>query len=217
MSIKILIADDHKLMREGLRSLLDSQPDMKVIAEAGNGLDAIDATQLHKPDIVIMDINMPGLNGIDATKQLLKFNPDVKVLGLSVHCDQQFVIEMLNSGASGYLLKDCALDELALAIRTIVGGSSYLSPAVTGTVLNKYLDKSDRGKVGMLHSLTSREREVLQMIAEGKKTKEIADLLNISIKTVETHRSRMMNKLDIHSIADLTKFALREGLTSLDF
>ncbi len=196
---------------------MDSQPDMKVIAEAGNGLEAIDATLMHSPDIVIMDINMPGLNGIDATKQLLKFNSNVKVLGLSVHSDQQFVMEMLNSGASGYLLKDCALDELALAIRTIVSGSSYLSPAITGTVLNKYRDNNSGSKIGLMRSLTSREREVLQMIAEGKKTKDIADLLNISIKTVETHRSRMMNKLDIHSIAELTKFALREGLTSLDF
>lgn len=142
MSIQILIADDHKLMREGLRSMLDSQPDMNVIAEAGNGLDAIDLTLKHNPDIVIMDINMPGLNGIDATRQILKFNSDVKVVGLSVHCDQQFVIEMLKSGASGYLLKDCALDELALAIRTIINGGSYLSPSINGTMLTKYLDRN---------------------------------------------------------------------------
>jgi DNA-binding NarL/FixJ family response regulator len=216
MSIKILLVDDHKLMREGLRSLLDSQLDMDVIAEAGNGLDAIDAAQMHNPDIVIMDINMPGLNGIDATKQLLQYSPDVKVIGLSVHSDQHFVMEMLKSGASGYLLKDCALEELALAIRTVVDGSSYLSPIITGTVLNDYLGKIG-SKVNSLQSLTNREREVLQMIAEGKSTKETAALLTISVKTVETHRSRLMKKLNLHTVAELTKFALREGLTSLDF
>lgn len=216
MSIKILLVDDHKLMREGLRALLEAQLDMDVIAEASNGLDAIDSAVMYEPDVVIMDINMPGLNGIEATRQIYKNRPEIKILGLSVHCDQHFVMEMLQSGASGYLLKDCALDELALAIRTVISGNSYLSPAITGTVLNDYLNNSG-SKGSTLQLLSNREREVLQMIAEGKSTKEIAELLIISVKTVETHRSRIMKKLNIHTIAELTKFALREGLTSLDF
>ena len=166
--------------------------------------------------MVIMDINMPELNGIEAARKITKHCRGVKVLALSVHPDQNFVLEMLRAGASGYLLKDCALDELVLAIRMVMEDKYYLSPAITGTVLEDFLH--GRGDLkSSLSLLTNREREVLQMIAEGKSTRDTAGALNISAKTVETHRLRLMNKLGLRNVADLTKFALREGLTTLDF
>lgn len=216
MSVTILLADDHQLLREGLRALLAQQPDMDVVGEAVNGIQAFEMARKLDPDVVIMDINMPELNGIEAARKIDKHCHGVKVLALSVHRDQNFVLEMLRAGASGYLLKDCALDELVLAIRMVMEGKYYLSPAITGTVLEDFLH--NRGELkSTLSLLTNREREVLQLIAEGKSTRDTAETLNISAKTVETHRLRMMNKLGLRNVADLTKFALREGLTTLDF
>jgi len=216
MSTTILLADDHQLMREGLVALLQRQDDMEVVGEAVNGIQAFDLTRQLDPDVVIMDINMPELNGIEAARKISKHCPGVKVLALSVHTDQNFVLDMLRAGAAGYLLKDCALDELTLAIHMIMEDRYYLSPAITGTVLEDFLNNRGDLKTS-LSLLTIREREVLQMIAEGNSTRAIAESLGISTKTVETHRLRMMNKLNLRNVADLTKFALREGLTTLDF
>ena len=217
MSTKILLADDHKITRQGLRSLLEKQPDMKVVAEAEDGREAVRlARQLH-PDVVIMDVSMPDLNGMAATRQILGKSKKVKIIALSMHSDTLFISEMLKSGASGYLLKDCAFEELREAIRTVIAGNIYLSPAISDVVVDDYLHRlsktgpSDSGEV-----LTDREREVLQLMAEGKSTKQIALELYISVKTVETHRRQIMNKLNIHTVAELTKYAIRKGLTTLE-
>ena len=216
MPITILLADDHQLMREGLRLLLAQQQGMSIIGEAPDGLAACDLCERSDPDVVIMDINMPVLNGVDATRRISRRCRRTRVIALSVHSDQNFVLEMLRAGASGYLLKDCAVAELAGAIRTVVTGKYYLSPAITGSVLEDFL--ADQGEVKTnLGLLTQREREILQMISEGRTTREIAGLLSISAKTVETHRMRLMKKLGLRSVAEMTKFALREGLTTLDF
>ncbi len=216
MSIKILIADDHKIIREGLQSLLEKEDDMDVVALAENGREAIKKTRKIKPDIVIMDISMPDLNGIDATRQILAESSDVKVIALSTYSDKRYVEGMIRAGVSGYLLKDCAFEELSRAIHTVVKNQTYLSPGIAGTVVKSFIDRlSDHRFPDDSSELTEREREVLQLLAEGKSTKQIAACLNISVKTIETHRSKIMNKLNIHSIAELTKFAIREGLTSL--
>jgi two-component system response regulator NreC len=216
MSIRILLADDHKITREGLRSLLDNQQDMEVVAEAEDGRTAVSLVREVVPSVVIMDVSMPDLNGVEATRQIIAQFPDVKIIGLSMHSDTLFVTEMLKSGASGYLLKDCAFDELALAIRTVVAGKTYLSPSISGVVVDDYLHRLSKADFSDSEVLTDREREVLQLLAEGKSTKQIALKLHISVKTVETHRRQIMNKLDIHTVAELTKYAIRKGLTSLE-
>ncbi len=214
--LKILLVDDHKIMREGLKSLLAKETGMEVIAEAENGRMAVQLVRKLKPDVVVMDINMPDLNGIEATCQIMAESPDTKVIGLSMHSDRRFVSGMLKSGATGYLLKDCAFEELASAIQSVAANQTYLSPRVTGTVVQDYVHHLSAEEKPDAPTLTPREREVLQLIAEGKKTKEIAGLLNVSVKTVETHRRHIMEKLDIRSIAELTKFAIREGMTFLE-
>lgn len=216
MSIRILLADDHKITREGLRSLINMQADMEVVAEAENGRDAVILARDLKPEIVIMDVSMPGLNGIEATKQILSESTDVKVIALSMHSDNLFVSEMLKSGASGYMLKDCAFEELGRAIREVVGGNVYLSPMISGVVVEDYLRKLNKSNSGESDVLSDREREVLQLLAEGESTKQIGLKLFISAKTVETHRRQIMNKLDMYTVAELTKYAIRSGLTSLD-
>lgn len=216
MSIKILLADDHQITRQGLRSLLEKQADMKVVAEASDGRMAVDIVRRQSPDVVIMDVTMPDLNGVEATRQITADYKDVRVIALSMHSDTQFVSEMLKSGASGYLLKDCAFEELTGAIRAVMAGGVYLSPAISGVVVDDYLHRLTKSHPLNSDVLTDREREVLQLLAEGKSTKRIALKLHISIKTVETHRRQMMNKLDIHSVAELTKYAIRKGLTSLE-
>ncbi|MHC4388815.1 MAG: response regulator [Planctomycetota bacterium] len=215
-NIRILLADDHKITREGLRSLLGKQQDMDVVAEAKDGRTAVRMTGELLPDVVIMDLTMPDLNGVQATKQIVSQSPDVKIIGLSMHSDSLFVTEMLKSGASGYLLKDCAFEELAQAIRAVVAGKTYLSPSISGVVVNDYLHRLQKVDLSDADILTDRELEVLQLIAEGNSTKQIALKLHISVKTVETHRRQIMNKLDIYTIAELTKYAIRKGLTSLD-
>ena len=216
MSIRILLADDHKITRQGLRSLLDKQSDMEVVAEAEEGRTTVRLVRELLPDVVIMDVSMPDLNGMEATRQIKGEFGDVKIVALSMHSDSLFVTEMLKSGASGYLLKDCAFEELARAIRTVVAGKTYLSPSISGVVVNDYLHRLSKADFSGLDVLTSREREVLQLLAEGKSTKQIALKLHISVKTVETHRRQIMNKLDIHTVAELTKYAIRKGLTSLE-
>jgi len=216
MSIRILLADDHKITREGLVSLISKQSDMEVVAEAENGRDAVGLSKDIRPDVIIMDVSMPGLNGIEATKQILSEDENVKVIALSMHSDNLFVSEMLKSGASGYMLKDCAFEELDRAIREVVGGNTYLSPMISGTVVEDYLRKLNKSDTGESGILSDREREVLQLLAEGQSMKQIGLKLFISAKTVETHRRQIMNKLDMYTVAELTKYAIRKGLTSLD-
>jgi DNA-binding NarL/FixJ family response regulator len=216
MSIKIILADDHKITRQGLCSLLDKQPDMEVIAEAEEGRTAVRLALELAPDVIIMDVSMPDLNGIEAARKIAAECPEVKIIALSMHSDSMFVTEMLKSGAAGYLLKDCAFEELERATRAVMAGKTYLSPAISGVVVNDYLQRLSKADFSDTEALTSREREVLQLLAEGKSTKQIALKLHISAKTVETHRRQIMDKLDIHSVAELTKYAIRKGFTSLE-
>ncbi|MBI4547433.1 MAG: response regulator transcription factor [Ignavibacteriae bacterium] len=216
MSTKIILADDYKIVREGLRSILENELRMQVIAQAENGRATVQFAKEHEPDIVIMDISMPDLNGIEATKQILAEVPGTKVIALSMHSDKKYVSEMLSAGAKGYLLKDCAVDELDRAIKTVLANKVYVSPDVAGTVVQDYVQHVERTKSVVPSKLTAKEREVLQLIAEGHSTKEIASRLNVSIQTIDTHRQHIMEKLDLHSVAELTKYAIREGLTSLE-
>jgi len=216
MSIKILLADDHQIIREGLRSLLEKQSDMEVVAEAHDGLTTVRLVQKINPDVVIMDIGMPDMNGIDATRQIITEHTKVKVIALSMHSDRRFVLEMLKAGASGYLLKDSAFEELVSAIHTVMANQPYLSPRITDIVVKEYLHHLPNGEPTVFTVLTKREREVLQLLAEGRTTKQIAFSLSVSAKTIETHRQQLMEKLRLHSIAELTKYAIREGLTSLE-
>jgi two-component system response regulator NreC len=216
MSIRVLLADDHKIVRQGLRALLEKQQDMEVVAEAENGRAAVRLAAGMAPDVVIMDVTMPDMNGVEATRQILSKSPDIKVIALSIHADALFVTEMLKSGAAGYLLKDCAFEELTRAIRTIIDDKTYLSPSISGVVVDDYIHRLSRTDVSDIDNLSNREREVLQLIAEGNSTKQIALKLHISGKTVETHRRQIMSKLDIHTVAELTKYAVRKGLTSLE-
>ena len=216
MSTRILLVDDHKITRQGLRSLLENEQDMEVVAEAEEGRTAVRLAREMVPDVVIMDVSMPDLNGMEAARQIVGDCPDTKVIALSMHSDALFVTEMLKSGASGYLLKDCAFEELARAIRTVAAEKTYLSPSISGVVVNDYVHLLSKGESVDAEVLSSREREVLQLLAEGKSTKQIALRLHISAKTVETHRRQIMEKLDIHSVAELTKYAIRKGFTSLE-
>lgn len=216
MSIRILLADDHDVMRSGLRALLERQPNMEVVAEAGDGRTAVKLARRLSPDLVVMDITMPNMNGIEATRQILKNNAGVKVIALSVHADKNFVRAMFDAGALGYLLKSCALDELVEGILAVRQGKKCLSPGITGVTLNSY--GSDRSGVAdnLSSPLSAREREIVQLIAEGHSTKVIADRLYISARTVDTHRRHILDKLNIDNVAELTKYAVREGLTSLN-
>lgn len=217
MSTRVLLADDHRIIREGLRSLLQKQSDMEVVDEAQDGITAVRLTEKLRPDIVIMDIGMPDLNGIEAARQIITRVKGVKVIALSMHSDKRFVLEMLKAGASGYLLKDCAFEELVDAIRAVCTGQIYLSHRVTGVVVDEFLHHNRPGSDTSAYALLSaREREVLQLLAEGNTTKSIAASLNVSAKTIETHRQQIMEKLNLHSVAELTKYAIKEGLTSLD-
>ena len=216
MTTRVLLADDHKILRQGLQTLLQNEPDIEVVGQADNGRDAIELTKKLQPDVVIMDIAMPDVSGVEATRELLNAVPTAKVVALSMHSDQRFVAGMLAVGASGYLLKDAAFEELALSIRTVVANELYLSPGIVGVVIKDYLNRLGRAQRTSAPILSSRETEVLRLIAEGRTTAEIAEDLQISVKTVETHRRQVMEKLDLHSIANLTKHALRIGLVSLD-
>jgi two-component system, NarL family, response regulator NreC len=206
--IKILLVDDHALVRHGFRMILAAQPDMEIAGEAGNGNDAVELAQKLKPDVVVMDVAMPELNGIEATRRLIELSPRTRVLALSMHKDAVYVREILRAGARGYLLKDSADADLLAAVRAVAKGEGYLSPGVSDAVLSDYR----RHVTDPLDLLTSREREVLQLIAEGKTNKEIATSLNLSVYTVEAHRGRLMEKLNLHSTGELVRFAVRSGL-----
>lgn len=216
MTIKVLLADDHRLIREGMRSILEMQPGIEVIGEAENGLAAVELARTSCPDVVVLDITMPVLNGFEASRRLLAENPDLKVIAVSMHSDRRMVVGMIKAGASGFLVKDAAATELVSAIRTVHAGNSYLSSRITGVILDEFKHPAPNDSETFAYPLSDREREVLQLLTEGEPTKAIADTLSLSVKTIETHRSKIMAKLDIHSVAELTKWAVRHGITSLD-
>jgi len=216
MQKKVLIADDHKILRDGLVALFKEQKDFQIVAQTDNGLDAIKLAKQLKPDLVIMDISMPGMNGAEATSRIKASLPDTKILALSMQSDKRFIHSMLKAGASGYLLKDCAFTELFDAIRKILANQIYLSPQIAGLVVEDYIKDPDTDDNNESDGLTLREREVLKLLAEGNTTRKIAGLLNISSKTVEGYRGRVMDKLDIHTVAELTKYAIRAGLTTIN-
>jgi DNA-binding NarL/FixJ family response regulator len=211
--IRVLIADDHTLVRAGFRALLESQ-NIEVVAEAANGREAIELTKKHHPNIVLMDIGMPGLNGIEAASRISKELPFARVLILSMHANEEYVLQALRAGASGYLLKDSGKQELILALNSIMQGKTYLSPEVSKHVIENYV-QSVGGKSDPLERLTPRQREILQLIAEGKTNKEIAHVLRIAVKTVDTHRTQLMERLDIHDVAGLVRFAIQMGLVPM--
>ncbi|GBE34547.1 oxygen regulatory protein NreC [bacterium BMS3Bbin06] len=211
----MVLVDDHAIFREGLRCLIEKQPDIEVVGEAADGRKAIHVAKELRPDLVIMDVKMPVMNGIEATRQIVDKFSGVKVLALSMYSDTRFVLEMLRAGASGYLLKDSTFEELNRAIRTVVSNKIYLSPGIACIVVETLLSQQSSSDSLVFSLLTDREREVLQLLSEGNSTKQIALHLYVSVKTVESHRKNIMNKLDIHTVAELTKYAIREGLTSL--
>jgi two-component system response regulator NreC len=206
--IRILLVDDHAVVRQGFKMILTAQSDMEIVGEAGNGREAVEQAEQLKPDIVIMDVAMPELNGIEATRRLAASTPHARVIALSMHKDSVYVREILRAGARGYLLKDSGAGDLVSAIRAVASGESYLSPAVSNAVLDDYR----KHVTNPIDLLSSREREVLQMLAEGKTNKEIAVVLNLSVYTVDAHRGRIMEKLNVHSINELVRFAVRNGL-----
>jgi DNA-binding NarL/FixJ family response regulator len=215
MQTRILLVDDHRVLSQGVRLLLQREADFIVVGEAIDGRTAVDLAREHQPQVVVMDISMPELNGVEAARQILREAPGTRVIALTAHTDQRLVTEMLSAGATGYVVKDAAVDELVQAIRTTVAGRVFLSPRITGVVVDQCV-RGGRGVQDVYEKLTSREREVLQLTAEGKATKEVARCLSVSVKTAETHRRAIMEKLGLHSVAELTKYAIREGLTTVD-
>ena len=215
MSLTLLIADDHQVVREGLRTMLEKHPDFKVVGEASDGKMAVDMSRELSPDVIIMDVSMPNMDGIDATRQITSENPNSKIVALTVHPERPFMYEMLRAGAKGYLLKNSGFEELTRAINTVMTGQTYLSPRVASTMVVDFVQPTDRENRNSKTILTPRETEVLQLLAQEKSTREIAAHLQVSVKTVETHRRGIMKKLNINSVAGLTKYAVREGLASL--
>lgn len=213
--LRILLADDHKLLRSGLRLLLERQPDMTVVGEADDGREAVRNAAASKPDIVVLDIGMPNLNGIEACVQITQENSTIAVVMLSMHSDESYVLRALKAGARAYLLKDSAESDLVRAIHAVAEGKSYFSPAVSKVLLEDYVRKLQRaGGEDSFDLLTSREREILQLVAEGKSNKEVANLLNLSVYTVETHRSNLMQKLNLRGVPELILYAVRKGIIS---
>ncbi|KPK64249.1 hypothetical protein AMJ83_03210 [candidate division WOR_3 bacterium SM23_42] len=216
MSIRILLADDHLIFREGMRSLLAREPDIEVVGGAENGRDTVRLARELKPDVIVMDITMPDLNGMEATRQIKKRIPDTKVLCLSMHSDRRYVLDMFRAGVSGYLLKNCAYKELSNAIHIVALNQVYISPQIAHIVVDESIAQQPPAASSVQSILTPREREVLQLIAEGRNTKQMALKMHLSSKTIEAHRRRIMKKLHIRSVAELTKYAISEGLTSLE-
>lgn len=212
MTTRVLLADDHKILRQGLQTLLQNEPDIEVVGQVDNGRGAIELAKELRPDVVIMDVAMPDVSGVGATRELVNAVPTAKVVALSMHSDRRFVTGMLSAGASGYLLKDSAFEELALSIRAVMRGELYLSAGITGVVVDELVGP----RLAKEPLLSTRETEVLRLLAAGKSTADMARELGVSVKTIETHRRKIMHKLGLHSVAELTKYAVREGLTSLD-
>ena len=215
MSIRIILADDHQIMREGLRLIFSRVADMEIIGEAGSSRAALELVDRLRPDVVVMDIGMPDINGMEATRQILAAHPRVRVIALSAYGDGRHVLGMLQAGAWGYVVKDAAGEDLVRAIRAAHQGKKYLSPEVAGVVVDDYVARQPAA-ASAYHALGGKEREVLQLLAEGKSSKQIAAELHVTVRTVESHRWNVMKKLGLHSLADLVKYALREGLTELD-
>jgi DNA-binding NarL/FixJ family response regulator len=211
--IRVVLADDHTLVRAGIRALLDRMPDVEVVGEAGEGWEAVAQVAATRPDVLLADVAMPGMGGLEAAERLRREFPDVRVVMLSMHANEEYVLQALRAGASGYLLKDAASVELDLALRAAVSGQTYLSPAISRQMIDSYMTRVAGGATP--EPLTPRQREILRLIAEGKSTKEIAFALTISVKTVETHRSQLMDRLDIHDVAGLVKYAIRTGIVSI--
>ena len=216
LPVTILLADDHEIVREGLRSLLANEPSFSVVGEAGDGRVAVEQTALLRPQVVVIDVCMPELNGVDATSQIKAQVPEVKVIALSMHSQKCLVKRMIQAGAMGYLLKDCAAKDLVAAIHSVMANRFYFSPAIALAVCGETTDGAPAGCRSEAAELNPQQRELLQLLAEGKNTKEIAERLELSPKTVDLYRRRLMKKLQLWSIAELTKFAIREGITSLD-
>jgi len=212
-TIRVLLADDHRLIRAGLRALLHTLNGIEVVAEAGNGNEALQLAEQHRPDVAIMDVGMQGLNGLDAAAKMVKMDQPPRIIMLSMHANEEYVRRALLVGAAGYLLKGAEPAELEIALQAVMRGETYLTPAVSKQLIDDYL-KSGKAESDPLHELTPRQREVLQLIAEGHSTKDIANKLTVSIKTVETHRGELMNRLGIHDVAGLVRYAIRTGLVS---
>jgi DNA-binding NarL/FixJ family response regulator len=213
--IRILLGDDHTLVRQGFRKILEGRPDWEVVAEASDGRDVVRQAEAMEPDVAVLDIGMPLLNGIEATRQITRRHPNIRVLILSMHSDEAYIIQALKAGARGYLLKDSADVELIRGIAAVAAGKSYFSPAVSKIMLDDYVRRmAEKGIVDRFESLSEREREVFQLIAEGHSNKEIADLLCVSPATVETHRAHVLQKLDVHNTAELVLYAVRRGVIS---
>lgn len=212
MEINILLADDHKILRDGLRNVIEKVGNLKVIAEAQDGREAVKLCAELKPDVVIMDVSMPGLNGVEATQQIVHENPDIKIIALSMHSNKRFITGMFKAGAYGYLLKDSDSDELITAIKTVARNQKYVSQKISSIILNEFMSTLPEEET----ELSSREKEILQLIAEGKSSKEIGDILFVSSKTVDAHRKNIMDRLELRTIPDLTKYAIKSGLTSLE-
>lgn len=215
MSLRILLADDHTIVREGLRALINKEATFEVVAEAENGKVAVQHAHQYRPDVVVMDIAMPEMNGIEATRRIVAELPAIRVLALSMEADRRFVVEILKSGATGYLLKDAAFSELATAIRNVADNETYLSNKISTMLIKEFIQKIPDEVTPTYEKLTLREREILQLIADGKTLKEISFSCALSLKTIENQRHALMKKLNLYSIAELTKYAVREGLTSL--
>ncbi len=213
---KILLVDNHALVRAGIRALLEQIPNVLVVGEAGDGREALKLVEQCRPHLVLMDITMPVMNGLEATVRIVKDFPGVRVVMLSVHTDEEYVLQALRAGAAGYLLKDAGRAELEIAVAAVARGETYLSPAVSRHVVGDYVRRTGSGLEGRLETLTPRQREILQLIAEGKSTKEIASILDVSVKTVETHRAQLMERLDIHDVAGLVRYAIRTGVVTAD-
>lgn len=215
MPTTVFLVDDHGMMRSGLRALIQTDPGLQVVGEADQGRLAVRMIGTSSPQVVVMDLRMPDMNGVEATRQIVAANPDARVIGLSANNDRQSVVEMLRAGAKGYVIKESAFEELASAIRLVMKNKIYLSPSITNLVVEDWMNGGEEETASAFGVLSAREREVLQLIAEGKATKEVASLLNVSLKTAESHRRNLMEKLHVDSVAELTKYAIREGITSL--
>ena len=216
MGIRILVADNHGILRQGIQSLIEKHSDMEVVGQADNGLEAVELARQLQPDVILMDVTMPVLNGIEATRQIKSELPEVKVLALSVHSKREFILDMVKAGASGYMLKECVLEDLIRAINTVVAGQSYLSPQIASIVLEGITDDSIFSAGDRLSkTLTSRERQVLGLLAEGMSAKQVASQLDLNVKTIEASRRQIMEKANVNNLVDLTKYAIRQGLATV--